>query len=140
MMPSTIPLGVDPPTSTATSSDASIAAWIAGPLRGHDNRSAAIRTVTISGSAGAYQIYVQNQFGFRCALDFDSTGNPSAMRGCRSREPDWSAQPDVIAVTCADTGTDVRCEAPYQLRTRDGYHSRETFVFSRRTAAPPPRP
>jgi hypothetical protein len=141
MVPSTIPLGVDPPPSGASGSrDAAIALWLAGPLRGHDNRSAAMRAVSITGATGVYQIYVQNQFGFRCDLDFDAAGNPSAMRDCRSREPDWSAQPALIAVTCEDRGGEIHCEAPYQLRTRDGYQSRETFVFSRGARTRPVRP
>ncbi len=132
MMPSPIPLGVDPPSAPQPLRDDAIAAWIAGPLRGHDNRSAAMRTVEITSAAGSYRIYVQNQFGFRCDLDFDSVGNPSLMLGCRSREPDWSAEPESIVVTCEDRGADVRCSAPYELHTRGGYLSREIFVFSRR--------
>ncbi len=116
------------------SREAEIAAWIAGPLRGHDNRMAAMRRVTIRGSEGAYTIAIDNQFGFRCSLDFDASGMPSALRDCASPEPDWHARPDLIAVTCALAGADLECQAPYQLGSRDGYASREIMLFRRRAS------
>ena len=134
MLPAPMPMGLDSPTATTGERDASIAAWLMGPVRGRDNRSAAIRAVTISGSVGAYQIHVSNQFGFRCALSFDAAGNPSAMTGCRSHEAGWSAEPDPIPVRCEVRDGDVRCEAPYQLRTQAGFASGETFLFLRRVA------
>lgn len=119
-------------SAPAPSRDAEIAAWLAGPLRGHDNRMAAMRRVVIRGTEGAYTITIDNQFGFRCDLDFDASGTPSALRSCRSREPDWHARPDVIAVTCAPAGADIECQAPYQLGARDGFSSREIILFRRR--------
>jgi hypothetical protein len=126
-----IPNGVEPPTSAAPTAarDQSIAAWIAGPVRGHDNRMAAMRRVTIRGTEGAYTITIDNQFGFHCDLDFDAAGQPSALRGCRSGEPDWHASPDVIAVTCAPAGFDLECQAPYVLGGQSGYSSREIILF-----------
>lgn len=131
-----VPQGADPPPAGASiappSRDASIAAWIAGPVRGHDNRMAAMRRVTIRGTEGAYAITIDNQFGFRCALDFDASGAPSTLRDCRSREPDWHARPDAIAVTCTNDGADIECQAPYTLGARDGFSSREIILFRRR--------
>jgi hypothetical protein len=129
-----IPSGLEPPASSADAAtrEQSIAAWIAGPVRGHDNRMAAMRRVTIRGTDGAYTIAIDNQFGFRCDLDFDAAGQPSALRACRSHEPDWHASPDVIAVTCAPSGFDIECQAPYQLSGQSGYASREIILFRRR--------
>lgn len=129
-----IPSGVEPPPlseAPTAARDAEIAAWIAGPVRGHDNRMAAMRRVTIRGTEGAYAITIDNQFGFHCALDFDERGTPSTLRNCRSREPDWHARPDTIALTCAIDGTDLECQASYQLSAQGGYSSREILLFRR---------
>jgi len=130
-----IPSGVDAPQSAAPGADrgARIAAWIAGPLRGHDNRMAAMRRVVISGTEGAYTITIDNQFHFRCGLEFDANGQPSTLRDCRSPEPDWHARPDAIAVTCTDDGTGIECQAPYQLGGGSGFTSREIILFRLRT-------
>jgi hypothetical protein len=131
-----IPQGIEPPPIVdgvpTPSREQSIAAWIAGPVRGHDNRMAAMRRVRIGGTEGAYTIVIDNQFGFRCGLDFDAAGLPSALRDCRSDEPDWHASPAVLAVSCAPAGFDLECQAPYQLGGASGYSSREIIVFRRR--------
>ena len=131
-----IPSGIDAPQSAAPTSDrdARIAAWVAGPLRGHDNRMAAMRRVVIAGNEGAYTITIDNQFRFRCGLDFDASGQPSSLRACRSPEPDWRARPDTIAVTCTIAGADIECQAPYELVGGSGFSSREIILFRLRTS------
>jgi hypothetical protein len=131
-----IPSGADPPIGTGSSSidvdrDARIAAWIAGPVTGHDNRMAAMRRVAIRGADGAYTIRIDNQFGFRCDVDFDAAGDPSALRDCRAGEAGWTARPATIAVTCTSDARTIECQAPYRLGARDGFARNEIILFRR---------
>lgn len=102
--------------SPALAADAVRAAWIAGPLRGRDNNVARHREARITVRPdGAHELYVRNQFGFRCALRFDSNGRPSVLEQCHSGEAGWSASPSVISMNCTTGQTEEICEGPFRL-------------------------
>lgn len=116
-IPSAATLTVAPPAPPiAVDADAARAAWLAGPLTGRDNSMARHREARITTRAdGGYEVYVKNQFAFRCALTFAPDGRPALFERCRSGEAGWRASPASIPVTCATTATEEACEGPFRL-------------------------
>ena len=122
-----VPLPVAPtltepsqPTPSAPGADAEAirAAWLAGPLTGRDNRMARHREARISQRAdGTYEVYVKNQFAFRCAMTFGPDGRPALFARCRSGEAGWRASPASLPVTCTrnPSAGEESCEAPFSL-------------------------
>lgn len=120
-----VALPVVPPVAVATAPTPSVpgeepdvvrAAWLAGPLTGRDNSMARHREARITQRAdGSYEVYVKNQFAFRCTLSFGPDGRPALFERCRSGEAGWRASPASIPVGCIVIDGEERCEGPYRL-------------------------
>ena len=99
--PSTVP-------TTSSTAAAVQAAWIAGPITGHDNSMASFRRAKISAGAGGHSVTIDNQFHFTCQVKFDETGRPNRFEACKSADG-WSASPPNLNVTCKVTGKTEAC-------------------------------
>ena len=109
-------------------------AWLDGPLTGRDNNMANFRVATISRVEGTseYTAYIKNQFGFTCALTWDSDGRPTTLSNCKSDEPDWTASPADIALRCtAETKPKQEsCRGAFTL-TNAGFDQQAEFLLRR---------
>ena len=110
------------------------AAWVAGPLFGADNEVAAARRVTIRATGGTYQVHVQNQFGFTCALDFDPAGNPRRVSNCTSAPSQWKMDEREVLLRCdrSRSAGEMVCSGKYTLRNGD-YAQAAVLRIGRRT-------
>ncbi len=111
--------------------EAKIAAWVAGPLTGHDNRVAAFRTVDVKKKGSGHTIFIKNQFQWTCDLEFDDTGSPSKLRNCVSGDPPWNTKTNPIALTCTTDETKEICRGKYKLGSGN-FTSTETMQIVRR--------
>lgn len=95
--------------------------WLNFPLFGSDNRVASLRKVSISEvGPGGWSVFISNQFGFRCDIEFDSNGNPAILKNCKSiGSPDWIANPSVITMTCNSSAKERKCSGKYVLGTKE---------------------
>jgi hypothetical protein len=115
-------------------------AWIDGPLSGNDNDMAKMRDASITRAdnetggyqGGGYEVFIKNQFGFRCVVEFGGDGAPSRLSGCKASEEGWSAKPDTIPLKCrldkkhkAD-----HCEGGFHL-LKDGIDQEGLFTVER---------
>jgi hypothetical protein len=104
------------PQAPTVDAERTRAAWLAGPLTGRDNAMARHREARITARAdGGYELFVKNQFEFRCALTFGPDGRPALFERCRSGQPGWRASPASIPVSCVVVATEERCEGPFRL-------------------------
>ena len=123
----------DPDADPVRGAAATRERWLRGPLRGHDNNMAAMRSVRIEARQGGYTVHVANQFGFRCGLELGDDGRPARMTRCRG-EDGWNASPSVIELECEIRARDEVCAGDYMLGT-DSYRSRARFQLIRRRDA-----
>jgi hypothetical protein len=108
-------------------------AWIAGPLTGRDNSMARMREVRISARPdGTHSVFIRNQFAWTCGLDFDATGRPARVTGCRSAEAGWRASPAEIPLVCEERERDEVCAGTYRLLDPSGGGSPAEFRIVRR--------
>jgi hypothetical protein len=103
-----------------TARDLQVQAWLAGPLRGSDNWAAASKEVTIQPSGDGYEVSIRSQFGFRCGVEFDESGDPTTLQDCRSSEPGWGASPAAIQLRCRTQGAARTCRGSYRLLDSSG--------------------
>lgn len=108
-------------------------AWLAGPLSGNDNNVAKMKLARITQDGQRYRVFIANQFGFTCDLDFGPDGSPSQLRDCKSSEPDWSASPAVIPLRCqlSTAKHRERCEGTYRLQSTH-YGDPARFTLTRK--------
>jgi hypothetical protein len=100
-------------------------------LTGNDNDAAKKRSATISrDDDGGFQLFIQNQFGFTCALEWGSDGSPARLRDCKSKEPGWRASPSQLAVRCRLEKRREVCTAHYRLQA-DQMDEPASFTFER---------
>jgi hypothetical protein len=112
-------------------------AWIAGPLKGHDNDVARMREASIESHPDnpdlpRFAVTIKNQFGFRCVLDWSADGAPATLGTCVAADKKWQASPATIPLKCrldAKHKLD-RCEGTFTLSSED-YHDSGTFVLER---------
>jgi hypothetical protein len=116
--PITPPAPQRPAPSPYQGSNAPSPQWLSSRLYGSDNRVAALRQVTISASdGGGWSVLISNQFSFKCEIEFDSNGDPSRLKNCKSGEAGWIATPSNIPVTCSVGGAERVCKGRYTLGT-----------------------
>ena len=112
-------------------------AWIAGPLKGHDNDVARTRAASIEShpddpNVPRFAVTIKNQFGFRCVLEWSADGAPATLETCVAADKKWQASPANIAMKCRlDTKHKVdHCEGAFTLSS-DDYPDTGTFVLER---------
>ena len=108
-------------------------AWLDGPLSGNDNNMAKMKLARITKEGDRYRVFIANQFGFTCDLDFGRDGSPSQLRDCKSSEPDWYASPSAIPLRCQINTAKhrERCEGTYRLNSAH-YGDPARFTLTRR--------
>ena len=90
----------DQPTSNGSAGKPN-AAWLSGALYGNDNEAASLRSVRITEKGAGYSVFITNQFGFNCRIEFDSKGDPARLLDCRGETGSgWKASTKVIMLKC----------------------------------------
>jgi len=112
-------------------------AWLAGPLKGHDNDVAAMRAAAIeshrpSPDGPRFTAFIKNQFAFMCALEWAPSGAPAALTSCAAGDKKWQADDARIALQCTlSTKQKVdHCEGKFTLSSGD-FHDEGRFVLER---------
>jgi hypothetical protein len=101
--------------------------WLTGKLIGGDNRMAARRVVTITRKGECYELFMKNQFLLRCALTFDTNGDPARLERCKSGDSaDWDAT-GPITLKCRDVPNGRLCAGAW--RSRNGIVAPDTLSF-----------
>jgi hypothetical protein len=72
---------------------------------GGDNTAAARKQVTIAMTDRGYELFMKNQFGLRCDLEFDVHGDPARLLDCKAQGREWDpAGPIPLACKASKSG------------------------------------
>ena len=118
----------DQPTSNGSAGKPN-AAWLSGALYGNDNEAASLRSVRITEKGAGYSVFITNQFGFNCRIEFDSKGDPARLLDCRGETGSgWKASTKVIMLKCDANAAERVCRGEYKLTSPDGGYSSVTHM------------